>query len=73
VPTHSDTPIVWINTNNPADHTNRGELEISAATLAVIDIIDYRNYRADLVAASGNLQGTRLELISGLTKDLAIF
>ena len=55
MPIHSDTPIAWINTNNPADYTNRGELEISAATLAVIDIIDFRNYRADLVAASGNL------------------
>lgn len=77
----ADTPLGWINSANPAAYTtNRHELEISVAGLAVNDAIDFLNYRDDLIAASGrlegdsgNLSGSRLELSYGITSDLSVF
>lgn len=77
----ADTPLGWINSANPAAYTtNAGELEISIGGLAVNDAIDVLNYRDDLIAASGrlegdsgNLSGARLELNYGITSDLSVF
>ncbi len=80
-PTMADTPLGWINTSNPAAYTTtKGELEISAAAIAVNDSLDIFNYRDDLIAASGSLEGdsgdlsgSRLELNYGIATDLSVF
>lgn len=81
VPAHADTPLGWINTNNPSAYTTtQGELEIAVAKLAVNDTLDFLNYREDLIATSGrltgdsgNLEGTQFELNYGLTRELSVF
>lgn len=77
----ADTPLGWINSSNPAAYTTtKGELEISIAGLAVNDAIDFLNYKEELIAASGrlegdsgNLNGSKLELHYGVTSELSLF
>jgi hypothetical protein len=77
----ADTPLGWINSSNPAAYTTTaGEFEISLASLAVNDTIDFLNVRDDLVANnrrlagdSGDLNGGKLELHYGITESLSVF
>lgn len=77
----ADTPLGWINGGNTSAYTTtKGDFEINIAGLAVNDTIDFLNYRDDLIAASGrlegdsgNLSGLKIELNYGVTRDLSVF
>ncbi len=77
----ADTPLGWISSaNSTAYTTTKGELEVSAAAIAVNDSIDFLNYRDDLVAStgrlegdSGDLSGSKLEIHYGITRDIDVF
>lgn len=77
----ADTPLGWINsTNSSAYTTTKGDLELSLSGIAVNETLDFLNYREDLIAASGSLEGdsgdlsgSKFELHYGLDRDIELF
>jgi hypothetical protein len=80
-PAFPDTPIGWINNNNPSAYTTtRGQFEISGSFLAVNDTLDFLDLREELlvgqdnlVGDSGDLTGQRLDLNYGIFSTLSVF
>lgn len=77
----ADTPLGWISSANPSAYTTtKGELEVTLATLAVNDSIDFLNIREDLLANtqrlvgdSGDLSGAKFEIHYGITEAISVF
>ncbi len=80
-PTFAETPAGWINSANTSAYTTtRGDIEIALAGFAVNSTLDIFNYREDLIAASGRLEGdsgdllgNKLELHYGVSRDFSLF
>lgn len=80
-PAAADTPLGWVNSKDPSAYTTTaGEFEISVGALAINELIDVFDYRADILASSsrlvgdsGYLKGSNIELNYGVTRDLSVF
>lgn len=79
--TFADTPLGWINNNNPSAYTNdHGELEIAASIQAINGAIDFLDLREEFFAnnkrlqgKSGDLGGYRFDVNCGVTGYLTVF
>lgn len=77
----ADTPLGWMNSDNPSAFTPGAmKLEVTGSLLAVNDTIDFLDIRDDLLAGtrqlqgdSGDLDGERVEVQFGITSYLSAF